>query len=72
MGDVIDLDVPTTLDLDPPKVLTAAAEANLTTAMVIGEDSEGRLYLASSTGKIGALLILLELAKRDILSTFDQ
>lgn len=68
MGDVVDLDCATTLDIDPAKVLTAAAEAGLESAIVIGWDSQSRLYLASSTSEIGGIILLLELAKRELLA----
>ena len=67
MGDVVHLDVETTVPIDPETVLDGASGANLDACMVIGWDADGKLYLASSDAELGGLLLLLELAKQEIL-----
>ncbi|MCP4184589.1 MAG: hypothetical protein GY761_14945 [Hyphomicrobiales bacterium] len=51
---VIDLPVPTSLDLDPDKILQQAV-GNLDSAVVIGWKKEGELYFASSMAAKGVL-----------------
>jgi len=65
MGEVIELDIDTTLDIPPVKVCEAAMHADLSSVMVIGWDKAGQFYMASSSGDIGELLIMLELGKRE-------
>jgi hypothetical protein len=62
MADIINLDMATTLDLPPDRILTAAL-GKLGEVMVIGRDHDGNEYIASSTGDVGKILYLLELAK---------
>ena len=56
----------TTLDIDTDKVLKAAV-GKLDGVMVIGDTKDGGLYLASSTGDAGDLLIWLRLAEKYLL-----
>lgn len=67
MGSVLVLDVETTLDLPPRRVLAAAIEAEIDPVIVIGA-TDDRLYIAASTGDPGKLLILLERARREIMA----
>lgn len=65
---VVVLDMETTLDLPPERILNAAIKADLETVLVIGWDKEGDLYAAGSTAKIGDILLLLERTKQVVLS----
>lgn len=67
MADVINLDVVSTLDLPPERILEAAKEAGLTGAVVIGWDAEGGFYFASSIADGADVLWLMELAKKKLL-----
>lgn len=72
MGEVVDLDVLTTLDIPAEKVLTGALQLGLAQAVVIGFDEEGNLYFASSQGSNAETLYLMELAKRELLEPGPQ
>lgn len=69
MGEVVQLDVSTSLDISPAKVCEGAIEAELKSVMLMGWDKDDQLYVAASTGDLGELLLLLELAKQ---ATLDQ
>lgn len=56
----------TTLDIDTDKVLEAAV-GKLDGVVIIGDTKDGGLYLASSTGDSGDLLIWLKLAEKYLL-----
>jgi hypothetical protein len=64
---VIVLPVITSLNLDIDRVLEAALGANLQTAIVIGTDTEGRLYFASSVADGGEVLWWMEKAKHALM-----
>lgn len=68
MGDVINLSVETTLDIPVDRILSAAIEADLETAVVVGWDQDGNMYFASSSGYGPDLLWLLEKAKASLLA----
>ena len=70
MSNIVEIGGVTTLDIDPDKVLKGAIN-NLSEVFVIGWDEDENLYLASSTSRSGDLLVLLELAKKDLLGRFD-
>lgn len=57
----------TYLDIPADRVLQKAIEARIEPAVVLGRDPEGRLYFASSSGDIADVLLMLEVAKRDLL-----
>lgn len=67
MSNVVDLNVPTTLDIPVDRVLRRADEAGLTTAVVMGWDADGQLYFASSVADGGDVLWLMECAKRALM-----
>jgi hypothetical protein len=72
MGDVIQLDCTTTLDLKTENVLADAAKADLKNVLVIGE-MEGGVYIAFSGGDIPLNNWLLDCAKRALLGeSFDD
>jgi hypothetical protein len=64
---VIVLPVITTLGLDVGRVLQAAIDAKLTQVWVIGENTDGGLYFASSTSDGGNALWWMEKAKRALM-----
>lgn len=71
MGDVVALDVSTTLDITPSNILSGALNHDFDSVMVIGWDKAGKFYIASSSGDIGQLLLLLEVAKRETIAQID-
>jgi hypothetical protein len=71
MGEVVELDVVTRLDIPAERVLRQATEDNLESAVVIGY-RDGEFYFASSLADGGDVLWLLELAKRKLFETADE
>jgi hypothetical protein len=67
MTNIIDLDVVTQLDIDPDKVLNAAL-GKLDQVVIIGCNQDDDIYFASSTGDIGQVLLLMECAKKELMS----
>lgn len=57
--------------VDPIVVLSTASEVDFNDVIVIGRQSNGRFFIASSTNDIGKLLIFLEGAKEVIVSQID-
>lgn len=70
-GDVVHLPVVTSLDLHPDKVLLGAL-GQMETAVVIGWDCDGELYIASSISDGGNLLWLLRKVERQLLEAADR
>jgi hypothetical protein len=64
---VVHLDMPTTLDIPPERVLKAALEADLNMALVLGWTEDGAMYASCSSGNIPEVLFLLEKFKQEIL-----
>lgn len=71
MSNVVDLPLITKLDSDPHRVLTKAIEQGMTDVIVIGYDSEGVEYFASSMADGGRALWHLERAKLKLLREAD-
>ena len=69
MDNVIQGNFITTLDVPVEKVLGAALKDELEQVVIIGVDSDGEIYLASSKGPESTLW-LLELGKKELLD-FD-
>jgi hypothetical protein len=68
MSNIIELNPPASyLDIPVEKVLNAALEANLESAVLVGWDQDGELYAAWSLASAGETLLLLELAKQELL-----
>jgi hypothetical protein len=65
MTNVVSIDVPTTLDVPCDKVLSSALGNDLASVVVLGWDKDDGFYIAASTGEIGEILLLLEMAKRE-------
>ena len=61
------LSTTTTLDLDVGRVLQAAIDAKLKQVWVIGENTDGGLYFASSVSDGGNALWWMEKAKRALM-----
>jgi hypothetical protein len=61
------LPVITSLDLDVERVLQAAIDAKPKRVWVIGEDTDGALYFASSCADGGEALWWMEKAKRALM-----
>jgi hypothetical protein len=72
MGEVIEANFQTSLDIPADKVLQGAVDEGLDTAVVIGWDKDDSFYFASSVGSIGETLLLLELAKKRLLVEFED
>lgn len=56
---------------NPDNVLEAAKD-KLTDCLVIGWEPSGQLYVSGSTGELGDLLTLMELAKATLISGFVE
>ena len=67
MGEVVDLKVITRLSLDPKRVLAKALDAGLKRVIVIGIDSDGDEYFASSEADGGIVLWDMERMKMRLL-----
>lgn len=70
MTNVIDFTGQTTVPIPPDKVLDGAKVC--TSVLVLGWDQNDEFYMASSDAEVGELLILLELAKRDLLGLITE
>ena len=67
MGEVIEPNFVTYLDIPTERILRRAQEAGLSTAVVVGWAADGGFYFASSAADGGDVLWLLELAKKKLL-----
>lgn len=70
MGDVVNLECVTRLDLPPDRIL-ASALGKLQSVLVIGYDTEGVEYFASSLADGAEALWLLERSKKKLLEIGD-
>ncbi len=66
MGEVLQFEGETTLDIPPDRILSGAIESKLESVIVIGENANG-FYFASSTADIPSILFSIEMFKRDLL-----
>lgn len=71
MGDVVILDVETTLPIPPERVLEGAIKADLKDVLVVGKDKDGKLYVACSQAAYAEVILLLERAKLFCLRQID-
>ena len=71
MGEVVELQTVTRLDLPPERVLQRAVDARLTEVVVIGLNPEGDFWFASSKADGGDVLWHLEIAKKRLLDIMD-
>lgn len=67
MSEVTYLHKLTTMGVPPSRVAQGALDADLKQVVVIGEEEDGSLYLASSSGNNAENLWLIEVAKKFIL-----
>ena len=70
-AEIIELETITSLDLPPERIIRKAVEANLESVIVIGYDSDGAEYFASSVADGGSVIWMLERAKLRLLRTVD-
>ena len=71
MGDVVDLDCPTRLDIPVERVLQSALESDLNRVMLIGWNKDDEFYFAASFADGGDALWLMEHAKNALISADD-
>ena len=71
MTDIVYLDVPSTLDIPPERVLEWAKEADLESVVILGYDKDGGEYFISSIADGGSVLWLLERLKKALLEQVD-
>lgn len=57
------------IEIEVVDVLEGALKENLKTAIVIGEEEDGTLYIASSEGRLSKIYWLLALAQKEVLDT---
>jgi hypothetical protein len=67
MGELIELGGITVGEIPPSKVIAKAEEA-LDFGIIIGYDKDGEFYFASSKADAGMVLILIEKAKKYLMS----
>lgn len=72
MGEVVEMSVVTRLPIPPEKILAKAATKDLTSVVVIGYDSDGDFWFASSDADGGGVLWLLELAKKRLFESAEN
>ena len=63
MGEVVQLNIPTKVDLSSDKILDGAKEHNLSVVLVVGELPDGKLYVAGSSADVPLSGWLLDQAK---------
>jgi hypothetical protein len=68
MSNVVELNCITTLDLPAERILRRATEAGLESVVILGYDSEGQEYFASSLADGGSVLWLMERLKQQLLN----
>lgn len=61
----------TTLDIQPSEVLEAALLTDLSSAVVLGHQENGELFIASSKGSAGEILWLIEKCKLALLESVE-
>lgn len=69
---VVELKTITKLDLPPERILDRARDAGMQIAIVIGLDSDGEFYFASSAADGGTALWWIEKAKKKLLEYGDD
>lgn len=67
MGEVVDLDMVTRLDIPVERVLSRALEADLQSVVLLAYDKDGEEYFASSFADGGDMLWLMRRAERKLL-----
>lgn len=72
MGDVIELDVITRLDVPVSRVIETASSSNLESVFIAGYDEDGNYFFASSMANGAEAVWLLEMAKKRLLDIADE
>lgn len=72
MGEVVNLEQVTRLDLPPERILNAALAKDLDVAIVVGVTKEGEFYFAGSAADGAETLWWLEIAKKRLLAIGDS
>lgn len=70
-SNVVTLDLITTLDLPPERIIKAAQEADLESAIVIGYKKDGSEYFSSSISDGTQVIWLMERFKKALLEVGD-
>ena len=68
MGKVIELDLPTLVDIPAEKILTKAVEQDLDHCVVVGYTQDGQLFFSSTTSNAANVVFMLEQAKFQLVS----
>jgi hypothetical protein len=71
VGEVIEANIATTVDLPADKILEAAMGHALEDTLVIGWGADGKLYFSSTTSNVAEVIYLLEAAKFSLLKSDD-
>lgn len=71
MGDVVELNNITKLDLQPERVIRGALEKELTDVVIVGWDPDGEFYFSSSIAAGSETLWLLEIARKRLIEIGD-
>ncbi|HJS82862.1 MAG TPA: hypothetical protein VJ742_08535 [Nitrososphaera sp.] len=69
MAEIINLNCITTLDIPPDRILESA-QGKLETALIVGENMEGKFYFASSVAHYGEMLLMLEEARQYVMEHY--
>lgn len=72
MGDVVDLNIVTRLDVDPRRVIDGAAASDLRSVVILGYTEDGDEYFASSIADGADVVWLLERSKHKLMTITDQ
>jgi len=70
MGEVVELDCVTTLDLPPDRVLEAA-KGKLVRVIVFGDTEDGETYIAGSSGDLPTAFWMVERCKKRLLEQVE-
>lgn len=71
-AEVVNFTGPTTLDIDPRRMLEAALSAGLTEVVICGFTEDGTEYFASSVADAGAAGYHLDRAKWNLMRQVDR
>lgn len=68
---ILTFDGVTRLDLSAERILQAAIDAKIESAVVLGYDADGEFYFASTKADGGEVIWLMEIAKKKLLEMMD-
>ncbi|KKN52664.1 hypothetical protein LCGC14_0610580 [marine sediment metagenome] len=71
MGNVVELDCITTLDISADRVLSAALEEDLAGVVLVGYKKDGSEFFRSSYADGGTILWLFEKCKKQLLEMWN-